>query len=242
MKQIGSNEKQSEASFFKFAIGPFVFNGQQITSIANTMAEFASRPAILVECMDATRHFDNIQQFVEYENARKRRIVSFRLESSIISHHVYHHVHVETGYTRIFLLWGYSYMVLYVRGPEEKALSTKQKLDEIIQGCRSWQSLAFHLNIIIILLLSVSLSLFVVVTLPVLKFKAFWSLVMPIISTAVISNIFHFLFPSWNLFLIGQGKVRHKRRKTIQKAIGVIVLGVLAGVIGNWLYLSIFGE
>ena len=228
--------------FSRDSLEAFVLDEKQVRSLAKILQDYAGEPSISVDCTDhATRSFESVDELLEYENAKSRRITSLSLRSYTFTGS---HLLEEREDARIDAAWGgpqtfrstrTAYISVRVSGTEERASITKRELDEVIAGSRPWYSWVSKIN-------EVSLWLLFYVILSFLLFQfgeTSWVRTPLNILTAAglsiwpawgVSWVLRRLFPL-GVFLIGQEKGRYRTKEWLRK----LVIGTMVTVIITWL-------
>ena len=225
--------------FSRIIFKPFVLDEKQARSLAKILQNYAGKPSISIDCADdATRSFENVDKFLEYENAKSRRITSLalRARSYTETHKLEEMAEASIDFTcGIHPKWNTTHISVRVSGTEEGASITKRELDELIAGSRPWYSWVSKINelslwILFFVILYVSFFQFGRISSPRTLLDLLTVGGLSIWPAWGVSYVLRSLFPL-GVFLIGQEKGRYRTKEWLQK----LVIGAMVTAIITWL-------
>lgn len=197
----------------------FILDEEKVKSLFGILKNRVGEPSISAVCVDdADRHFESVDKLLEYENARKRRIISLSLCSRVKEWTQKENRTIDITY--YINAPGNSYISVRVQGTEEWASITMQQLVEVIKGSRPWYSRISRIDEFIFMWpFAVILYLLLIrsgVISPPLRFtETFAVLGLSFVPAWGMKYVIRHLFPS-GVYLIGQEKARYRTKEKMR--------------------------
>ena len=205
----------------------FILDEEKVKSLSKILHNRVGEASISTICADdATRRFESVDKFLEYENARDRRIISLSLHS-----YSKDRASEENGKIGITYSTKYKYMPISisVEGPEEWASITMRQLVEVVEGSRPWYSRISKVDEFILMGLFAAILCFLLIRAEAISsppgfIEIFSLLGLGFVPAWGMKYVIRYLFPS-GVYLIGQEKARNETRRTMRWTVIALIFG-----------------
>ena len=205
----------------------FILDEERIKSLVKVLQNRVGEPSISADCADGgVRSFENVENFLQYENPKGRRIISLDFDS--INSEEELAAGVEFRSPEATLSGSSSSVRIVVRGAEDPATMVMKEIEEIVLGNQPWYSWIYKLNesawfVMYVIAAYFVLNKFGLVSLSDPNLDDIFSLTaVSVCMTLGTRYGIRRLFDT-AVFLIGQEKTKYKTKEWLRK----IIIGVL---------------